>query len=114
MKKKLSALALALVLALSLCLTGCGGSDTLTLNVYNWGEYISDGSDGSLDTIHAFEDWYGEHLRPEGQGQLLHLRQQRGPVRQAQKRRGELRCHHPLGLHDRPAQRRGDAPAPEL
>ena len=58
MKKKLSALALALVLALSLCLTGCGGSDTLTLNVYNWGEYISDGSDGSLDTIHAFEDWY--------------------------------------------------------
>ena len=58
MKKKLSALALALVLALSLCLTGCGGSDTLPLNVYNWGEYISDGSDGSLDTIHAFEDWY--------------------------------------------------------
>ena len=30
----------------------------VTLNVYNWGEYISDGSDGSLDTIHAFEDWY--------------------------------------------------------
>ena len=58
MKKKLSALALALVLALSLCLTGCGGSDTLTLNVYNWQKYISDGSDGSLDTIHAFEDWY--------------------------------------------------------
>ena len=57
MKKKLTALALALVLALSLCLTGCGGGggDTLTLNVYNWGEYISDGSDGSLDTIEAFE-----------------------------------------------------------
>lgn len=31
-----------------------------TLNVYNWGEYISDGSDGSLDTIEAFEDWYLE------------------------------------------------------
>ena len=28
------------------------------LNVYNWGEYISDGSDDSLDTIAAFEDWY--------------------------------------------------------
>ena len=26
--------------------------------VYNWGEYISDGSDDSLDTIAAFEDWY--------------------------------------------------------
>ena len=34
------------------------GSQTLTLNVYNWGEYISDGSDDSLDTIAAFEDWY--------------------------------------------------------
>ncbi len=30
----------------------------LTLNVYNWGEYISDGSDDSLDTIAAFEEWY--------------------------------------------------------
>ena len=62
MKKKLTALALALVLALSLCLTGCGGGggDTLTLNVYNGGEYIADGSDGSLDTIEAFETWYEE------------------------------------------------------
>ena len=31
-----------------------------TLNVYNWGEYISDGSDDSLDTIKAFEEWYEE------------------------------------------------------
>ena len=30
------------------------------LNVYNWGEYISDGSDDSLDTIKAFEHWYEE------------------------------------------------------
>ena len=30
------------------------------LNVYNWGEYISDGSEDSLDTIAAFEDWYQE------------------------------------------------------
>ena len=36
------------------------GSQTLTLNVYNWGEYISDGSDDSLDTIKAFERWYYE------------------------------------------------------
>ncbi len=59
MKRTLAlALVLALVLSLGLCLTSCGGSDTLTLNVYNWGEYISDGSDGSLDTIKAFESWY--------------------------------------------------------
>ena len=30
------------------------------LNVYNWGEYISDGSEDSLDTIKAFEEWYEE------------------------------------------------------
>ena len=35
-------------------------SDTVELNVYNWGEYISDGSDDSLDTIKAFETWYEE------------------------------------------------------
>ncbi len=30
------------------------------LNVYNWGEYISDGSEGSYDTIREFEKWYEE------------------------------------------------------
>jgi len=30
---------------------------TQVLNVYNWGEYISDGSEDSLDTIKAFEDY---------------------------------------------------------
>ena len=59
MKKKLLAMILA-VAALCLCLYGCGGSDKLTLNVYNWGEYISDGSDGSFDTIREFEIWYEE------------------------------------------------------
>ena len=60
MKKVLSViLVCALLLALA-ALTGCGSKDTLTLNVYNWGEYISDGSEGSLDTIKAFESWYKE------------------------------------------------------
>lgn len=36
------------------------GNSTDELNVYNWGEYISDGSDGTLDTIAAFEEWYEE------------------------------------------------------
>ena len=31
------------------------------LNVYNWGEYISDGADDTLDTIQAFEEWYEEN-----------------------------------------------------
>ncbi|MBQ2765927.1 MAG: spermidine/putrescine ABC transporter substrate-binding protein [Clostridia bacterium] len=56
--KKIIAMCAALVLMV-LCLGGCGG-DTLTLNVYNWGEYISDGSEGSFDTIREFEKWYAE------------------------------------------------------
>ncbi|MDY5945058.1 MAG: spermidine/putrescine ABC transporter substrate-binding protein, partial [Faecalibacterium sp.] len=32
----------------------------VTLNVYNWGEYISDGSEGSFDTVREFEKWYQE------------------------------------------------------
>ncbi len=58
MKKMMTLLAAILLLAL--CLTGCGGKDTLTLNVYNWGEYISDGSEDSFDTIREFETWYEE------------------------------------------------------
>ena len=60
MKKRITALTLALLLGLSLLLTGCGGKNELVLNVYNWGEYISDGAEGSLDTIAAFESWYEE------------------------------------------------------
>ena len=33
-------------------------SDKITLNVYNWGQYISDGSDDCLDVIAAFEEAY--------------------------------------------------------
>ena len=59
--KKILPVLLAAAMLLSLCaLSGCGSSKTLTLNVYNWGEYISDGSEGSLDTIKAFESWYKE------------------------------------------------------
>ncbi|MGN0975078.1 MAG: PotD/PotF family extracellular solute-binding protein, partial [Gemmiger sp.] len=31
----------------------------ITLNVYNWGLYISDGSDDSVDVVSAFEDLTG-------------------------------------------------------
>lgn len=60
MKRKLAALALSAMLAVCLCLTGCSGGETLTLNVYNWGEYISDGSEGTFDTVKGFEAWYEE------------------------------------------------------
>jgi len=31
------------------------GLQGTTVNVYNWGEYISDGSDGSMNVVHEFE-----------------------------------------------------------
>lgn len=43
-------------------------SGPLTLNVYNWGEYISDGSEGSFDTIREFEAWYAQTY-----GQSVHV-----------------------------------------
>ncbi|MBQ9686864.1 MAG: spermidine/putrescine ABC transporter substrate-binding protein [Oscillospiraceae bacterium] len=67
--KKLTALLLAAVLLCSVFLTGCGSkSKTLTLNVYNWGEYISDGSDDSFDTVREFEKWYEAEY-----GQKIHV-----------------------------------------
>ena len=48
------------ILALMVVLIATSSGRTLTLNVYNWGEYISDGSEGSLDTIAEFEKWYEE------------------------------------------------------
>ena len=57
--KKLFSLALALLLILAafpaVPAQAAGGSIT----VYNWGQYISDGSDGALDVIAAFEEATG-------------------------------------------------------
>lgn len=67
--KRFTALAAAVMLLCTLILTGCGGGGstgdsgsgkTLTLNVYNWGEYISDGSEDSFNTVREFEKWYEE------------------------------------------------------
>ena len=74
---------ISVVLVLALCaglfaLSGCGGTQTVELdtsklvgnydvpelrgteiNVYNWGEYISDGAEDTLNVIQAFEDVTG-------------------------------------------------------
>ena len=60
--KKILTLTAVLALVLSL-FSGCDQSNaenngTVTLNIYNWGQYISDGSEGSLDVIAAFEEAY--------------------------------------------------------
>lgn len=60
--KRITSMLLVLLMVLGMTLTGCGStSDTLTLNVYNWGLYISDGTEGSFDTIKGFEKWYEEN-----------------------------------------------------
>lgn len=51
---------IACIVFFALMLSACGSEDQLTLNVYNWGEYISDGSEDSFDTIREFESWYEE------------------------------------------------------
>lgn len=73
MKRDLRA-ALAVCLMLSTCMVSCGEKNTTlvaptgtysseyagtTLNVFNWGEYISDGSEGSFDVNAAFEELTG-------------------------------------------------------
>ena len=58
--KKVICVVLSVLLAVSCLagLSGCGSSKKTTLYVYNWGQYISEGDDGSLDVIAAFEKAY--------------------------------------------------------
>ncbi|HAN44912.1 MAG TPA: spermidine/putrescine ABC transporter substrate-binding protein, partial [Ruminococcaceae bacterium] len=71
--KKISLIALCASLSAAMMLAGCSSSanadvkvqdasyyekfkdKNIEINVYNWGEYISDGSDDSLDINKAFE-----------------------------------------------------------
>ena len=57
MKKKLFSLLLVCILAISLMPAAAAADNEIT--VYNWGQYISDGTDGSLDVIAAFEEETG-------------------------------------------------------
>ncbi len=58
-----------LIFAALLCLCSCAKDDTQskTLNVYNWGQYISDGSEGSIDVNEEFEKYclreFGEEVK---------------------------------------------------
>ena len=57
--KRIAALACILVLVFGLVFfVFSTRQETVTLNVYNWGQYIADGSDGSMEIIKAFEEKY--------------------------------------------------------
>lgn len=72
MKKTTSVLLLIILLFSTCALFACTSSEpsddgepignTVTLNVYNWGEYISDGFDGAMDTNAAFEEYFNSNL----------------------------------------------------
>ena len=65
--KKLLLLSLVLIVFLLPCITSCNKGDgeikdVVVLNVYNWGEYISDGFEGCIDSNAEFEKYFNENL----------------------------------------------------
>ena len=59
MVKRVAAIAAAIALVIGLgAAVFSARQETITLNVYNWGQYMADGSDDSLDIIAAFEEKY--------------------------------------------------------
>ena len=65
--KKSTLISVISVLLLSVVfMSSCGENKdkrpTVSLNVYNWGEYISDGSLDTLDSNAAFEEYFNENL----------------------------------------------------
>ncbi len=68
MKSSKKLIFVCLIIALMLCFAtvfascdaNVGSGETKKLYVYNWGEYMADGSEGSLDANAAFEEWYFE------------------------------------------------------
>ena len=57
--KRVVAIAAAAVLVFGCCWMFLQPhEEKVTLNVYNWGQYISEGQDGTLDVIAAFEEEY--------------------------------------------------------
>lgn len=55
-------LTISLIAASAICLSSCDSDDEVILNVYNWGEYISDGEDDSLNVNAEFEKYFNENL----------------------------------------------------
>ncbi|MCD7860211.1 MAG: spermidine/putrescine ABC transporter substrate-binding protein [Firmicutes bacterium] len=58
MKKGICLLLAALLALGCFGLSGCSGEDTVTITVYNWGQYMARGEDGCIDVIALFEEAY--------------------------------------------------------
>ena len=65
-KSRRIAVAIGAVLAVGITvILVVGAPKKPVLNVYNWGEYISDGSEDTFDAIQGFKDWYLENYGTE-------------------------------------------------
>ncbi len=60
--KRILSLFLALLLLGSVLPVSARAAEDNVINVYNWGQYISDGTDGSIDVIAEFEKATGIHV----------------------------------------------------
>ena len=58
MTKRIFSVLLMLAILTAMLSVTASAADTVTINVYNWGQYIADGTDDSLDVIEAFEEAY--------------------------------------------------------
>lgn len=64
--KRIKRLFLALILAFtSVLMFGCKEEDVKTLRIYNWQDYIDDGTEGGSDVIEDFIAWYKEKYDEE-------------------------------------------------
>ncbi len=61
-KKITVTLSAVLLLFSAFVLASCNESNEVILNVYNWGEYISDGEDDSVAVNEEFEKYFNENL----------------------------------------------------
>ena len=61
-KLLLCLLTFSLIAASAVCFSSCDSESEVILNVYNWGEYISDGEDDSLNVNAEFEKYFNENL----------------------------------------------------
>lgn len=58
MKRIFIVLLVTLLLVGALGVSGSAATEDVTINVYNWGQYIADGTNGSIDVIAEFENTY--------------------------------------------------------
>lgn len=58
MKHRIISIVCIFVLVLTMLPVSASAAETVTINVYNWGQYIADGTDGYMDVIAEFEKAY--------------------------------------------------------